>query len=245
MHRRVADLESSDEPHAPVAGRYIRLDVADSGVGMDDATRAQIFEPFFTTKGPDAGTGLGLATCYSAMKQLGGTIDVDSEVGKGTTFCLHFPVYTGSAEPESPRSVVGTDRLRGDETVLIIEDEVALRRSAERVLRQHGYNVLSAGDGIRGLEVFEAHKETIDLVLTDLVLPRGDGFHVAKEVRRQRPEVAVLLSSGYTDRRRVERDTSEFPIFWKPYTPAELARRIRVCLDEGAFPPGREAGTVE
>ena len=150
-----------------------------------------------------------------------------------TTFCLHFPLYTGSAEPESLSSEVGTGRLRGDETVLIIEDEVAVLRSAERSLRLNGYTVLSAIDGIRGLEVFEAYKETIDLVLVDIVLPLGDGFQVAKEVRRQRPQVAVLLSSGYTDRRRVERDMSEFPIFWKPYTPAELTRRVRACLNEG------------
>ena len=226
-------IESYAGPDSLVPGRYIRIDVADSGVGMDDATRAHIFEPFFTTKGHDGGTGLGLATCHSAIKQLGGTIDVDSDVGEGTTFCLHFPLYTGSAEPESLSSEVGTGRLRGDETVLIIEDEVAVLRSAERSLRLNGYTVLSAIDGIRGLEVFEAYKETIDLVLVDIVLPLGDGFQVAKEVRRQRPQVAVLLSSGYTDRRRVERDMSEFPIFWKPYTPAELTRRVRACLNEG------------
>ena len=134
-----------------------------------------------------------------------------------------------TAEPDSPRGEVRAD-LRGEETVLVIEDEAALRLIVARTLRKQGYSVLLAEDGIRGLELFEANKETIDLVFSDVVLSRGNGFDVAEEVRRQRPEVPVLLTSGYNDR-RVDRATAEFPIFRKPYTPAELALRIRTCLD--------------
>ena len=232
----VAHVESSDGPDSLTAG-HTRIDVVDTGVGMDDATQARIFEPFFTTKGSTGGTGLGLATCYGVVTQLGGTIDVESRVGKGTTFCLRFPACDAPEEHSTPRSVEPPG-LDGGETILVIEDEPAVRGTAERSLRQHGYKVLTAEDGIHGLEVFDAHKETIDLVLTDIVLPRGSGFDVAKEVRRKRPQVAVLLTSGYTDRQRIERDTAEFPIFWKPYTPGELVQHVRACLDERPLAAG-------
>ena len=223
------DVSPETPEGSPGPGRQVRIRFTDSGTGMDEATMAQIFEPFFTTKGPTEGTGLGLATCYGIVSQLGGTIGVESELGAGTTFTIHLPHHAGDIEDRSGEFTVG-QRLHGSETILVVEDEPALRRIAERTLTSHGYQVLLAEDGIRGLELFETNADSIDLVFSDIVMPRGGGFDLVEEVRRLRPDARVLLTSGYTDRRAVK-EGSAVPIFWKPYSSAELARRIREALD--------------
>lgn len=229
----VTDVDTKGDQEAPDPGRYVRIQVADSGVGMDEATMTRIFEPFFTTKGPTEGTGIGLATCYGIVKQLGGFIGVDSQVGTGTTFTIHLPHHAG---PRRQAACTDKSELRGNETILVVEDESAVRRVAERALCNLGYTVIVAEDGVQGLELFQAHQGNIDLVFSDIVMPRGNGFELAEEVVRLRPDVRVLLTSGYTDRRAV-RESSRFPIFWKPYSPAALSQRIRRCLDEATSNP--------
>ena len=215
---------------APPLRAFARIEVADSGTGMDEETLRHIFEPFYTTKGPDEGTGLGLATCYGAVNQMGGTIDVSSTLGKGTTIVIDIPLHQGPTDKQAPVATPRGD-LRGNECILFIEDESSVRCVCARTLTRHGYDVIVADDGRDGMELFERNRERIDLVFSDIVLPHGNGFDIATELRRQHPNLRILLTSGYTDNRAVK-ENSEFSIFWKPYTPAELTRRIRACLDE-------------
>lgn len=194
---------------------------------MSPATMAQIFEPFYTTKGPHEGTGLGLSACYGIVRKMGGEIDVSSEPGHGTTFTLRLPIHAGDRQ----RTTEGARApLSGDETVLLIEDEPAIRRLAERALREKGYDVITAKDGIEGLALFSEHGERIDVVFSDVVLPRGNGCETAAIVRQQRPDTPFLLTTGYTTH-NTPPDCPPFPIMWKPYTPAQMLRNIRACLD--------------
>ena len=225
-------VDLGEERHDLPAGSYVRLQIVDTGVGMDAATQSRSFEPFFTTKGATKGTGLGLATCYGAAKQFNGSIQVESAVGEGTTFIVYLPRFEGKELVRSPPSP-DSNHLCGDETILIIEDEPSILRVAERTLRQRGYTVLTAEDGVIGLELFREHADSVDLVFSDVVLPRSSGFEVACEVRRSHPNVGMLLTTGYPDRKS-KQDPTGFPIFWKPYTPAELIRRVRACLDDRA-----------
>jgi CheY-like chemotaxis protein len=209
---------------------------------MDEATIAQIFDPFFTTKGPTEGTGLGLATCHGIVGQLGGQIGVESELGKGTTFTIYLPQHLAPTTGQSD-ACIGPSSMRGDETILVVEDEQAVRLVAERALRAQGYEVILAKDAVEAMELFQTHKDAIDLVFSDIVMPRGSGFELAADIRRQRPDICVLLTSGYTDQRAV-RESSEFPIAWKPYAPASLVRQIRLCLDEARVVIAQPAGSL-
>jgi CheY-like chemotaxis protein len=172
--------------------------VADNGVGMDEATRAQIFEPFFTTKSPGKGTGLGLATVYGIVRQSNGHIQVYSEPGGGTTFKIYLPrVDRGSPRPGS-RS--GEYKLpRGTETILLVEDEEGVRSLASLALQALGYTVLQAQDGNAALEVVRPHTGPLDLLVTDVVLPHLGGPQLAARLATQRPGLKVLFVSGYTD----------------------------------------------
>ncbi|MFT7624870.1 MAG: signal transduction histidine kinase [Myxococcota bacterium] len=214
--------EAFAEPH-------VRIEVSDTGVGMDEATKAHIFEPFYTTKLASSGTGLGLATCYGIVQQLGGSIEVVTDPGQGTTFRVFLPTRVDAELPVQLLAPVGIDPA-GNETVLVIEDEAEIRKLAARTLSRHGYQVLSAEDGVAGLELFEQYQDAIDLVFTDVVLPRGSGFEVVKRVQELRPDVAVLLTTGYTDR-MADCGVAEVGMFWKPYAPDELVSRIRLCLN--------------
>lgn len=212
-------------------GSYVLISVRDTGEGMPPDVKERIFEPFFTTKKLNEGTGLGLATCYGVVNQLGGTIEVESELGKGSEFRILLPKEI-TKEPSAGRPRVLSHDLTGSETVLLIEDEETIRRLAERTLRQYGYEVLVAADAEEAIATFEKHQMTIDIVFSDIMLPNGNGFDIATKIRSRNPALPILLTSGYTGDRIPEEKSAEFPILWKPYSPKDLAQRLRTYLDE-------------
>ncbi len=213
-------------------GRYVLLDVSDTGCGMDEATKARIFEPFFTTKGPSSGTGLGLATVYSIVKQSEGHIAVYSEPGRGTTFKVYLPmvenvVSSGKPRPDLKPSVHGT------ETILLVEDEPALRALARHALELNGYTVLEAGHGKKALHIAEEFKRTIHLLVTDVVMPVMGGRQLAERLVMLRPDVKILYLSGYTDDAVIRNGVlqAEAAFLQKPFTPSALAQKVREVLD--------------
>ncbi len=213
------------------AGRYARLTVSDTGAGMDAATRARVFEPFFTTKPAGQGSGLGLATVYGIVKQSGGYIWVYSEVGHGTAFKIYLPEFTGTLAELPPAEVLLSPR--GAETILIVEDEAAVRRMAARALAAQGYAILEAENGAEALEVLARGGGPIDLVLTDVVMPLVNGRELGERLSVERPGLRVLFMSGYTDddivRRGLLRPGS--PFLQKPFMPGDLSRKVREVLD--------------
>jgi CheY-like chemotaxis protein len=217
-------------------GRYVLLAVTDTGCGMDAATRAKIFEPFFTTKEVGKGSGLGLATVYGIIKQSGGHIAVFSEPGFGTTFKIYLPRVETRPSPRAP--IEDPQPRGGHEVILLVEDEASLRRVASRVLRLHGYTVLEAGSGGEALEVFESQSGRIDLLLTDMIMPRMSGRQLADWLRGLRSDLKVLLVSGYTNDEiwsgGVLDDLTAF--LPKPFDPDSLARAVRELLDKERSP---------
>jgi two-component system, cell cycle sensor histidine kinase and response regulator CckA len=212
-------------------GRYVRLSLADTGMGMTDEVKARIFEPFFTTKGVGRGTGLGLATVYGIVKQAGGQITVESQVGAGTTFAILLPAVPEADAPAGPESVPIAPR--GTETVLLVEDEEGVRRVARLALEMQGYTVLEAAAGPEALRALDDHPEPVHLLLTDVVMPDLGGRELADAVRARRPGVKVLYTSGYTDDVAIRYDVSETDdaFLQKPFTALGLARKVREVLD--------------
>ena len=230
-------IETSALPAAEMAAErvpglaaedHLVVAVSDTGSGMTADVVEHLFEPFFTTKEPGKGTGLGLATCYGIVQQAGGRIGVTTRLAKGSTFRIYLPRLRGvhaTAPEASPGAVRG-----GSETVLLVEDEPQLRALASRVLREHGYRVLEASDGVQGLEVAAAYARTIDLLLTDVVMPRLGGQALADKLRAARPAVRVLFASGYSDSpdRLVAQGNS---LLQKPFTASALLQHVRQSLD--------------
>lgn len=211
-------------------GHYVCLIVSDSGSGMDRATRERIFEPFFTTK--SGGTGLGLSTVYGIIRQSGGHVWVYSEIGVGSTFKVYLPVATEVPVEELPeREVVPT--LGGRETVLVVEDEELVRMVTRAMLLRRGYTVLLAEDGEQALRVASSHLGPIDLLLTDVVMPRANGRRVAEQLLLIRPSTRVLYMSGYTEDAIVHHGVldSGINLLEKPFTEQDLARAVREALD--------------
>lgn len=218
--------------HADVIpGEYVMLAVSDNGVGIDPALLPMIFEPFFTTKPSGMGTGLGLATCYGIVHQAGGHIWAYSEPGKGATFKAYLPRAHGV--PGEGASTTAMGQVRGDETVLLVEDDAAVRAIAARALRAHGFTVLEAGDGVEGLEVSRGHAGEIHVVVTDVVMPRMGGKELAVRLAEERPGTRVLFASGYTRNAIVHHGELEAGrhFLQKPYLPATLAQKVRELLD--------------
>ena len=214
-------------------GQYVRLSVTDTGIGMDHGVKARLFEPFFTTKEQGKGTGLGLATCFGIVKHCGGDISVRSEPDMGTTFDIYLPqTEVTDTHPAGGEEESG---LRGGaETVLLVEDEPSVRRLVAEVLLQYGYTVLEAANGEEALRVAGRHdKENVQLLLTDLVMPRMGGRELAEHLMGQAPEIKVLLMSGYPDDASLQRGASEATTAFlrKPFTPAVVARKVREVLD--------------
>ncbi len=213
-------------------GRYVMIAVNDSGVGMDQKTRERVFDPFFTTKEKGKGTGLGLSTVYGVVKQAGGTIDLYSEPQHGTSVKVYLPRAGDISEAER-QAPAFTDAAGGRETVLVVEDEDAVRRLVRSTLERGGYRVLVASGGPEALDV-SRREEHIDLLLTDLVMPQMSGVEVATRVRQDRPGIRILFMSGYTDRSLQETwalpESTEF--LQKPFTPATLSIRVREILDK-------------
>jgi len=214
------------------AGRHIMLAVSDTGVGMDAETRSHIFEPFFTTKAIGRGTGLGLSMVYGIVKQSGGSIEVYSEPGQGTTFKIYLPRIEEPAEV-FPAAELPPARIQGIETILLVEDDIQVRDLAATVLTSCGYTVLVA-DSARGvLAKCDEHKGDIDLLLTDVVMPGSGGREVASQVLARRPNIKVLYMSGYTTNAIVHHGDLEPGTFFlqKPFSPAALSAKVREILD--------------
>ena len=215
-----------------IAGPNVVLSVSDTGVGIPPEVMAKIFEPFFTTKEAGKGTGLGLATVYGIVKQSGGHVAVHSEVGIGTTFKLYLPQVEQPTESSQTRSPIPAPP-RGTETILLAEDEAAVRGLTRTILTACGYQVLEAADGDEAVRVAVEHEGPIHLLLTDVVMPGVGGRAVAERLTEQYPGIRVIYVSGYTDdaviRHGVLRDVVNF--IQKPFTPAALARRVRDVLD--------------
>ena len=223
------------DSHAAVTpGHYVMLAVSDTGMGMGAETQAHIFEPFFTTKEEGKGTGLGLAMVYGTVKQSGGYIWVYSEPGRGTTFKIYLP-RVGGADESVQASAAPVRNVAGSETILLVEDEEAVRALAARILQECGYKVLESMGPKDALQIGHRHKEPIDLLLTDVVLPRMGGRKVAEHLVISRPGMKVLYMSGYTDdvifhRGVLEANTA---FLQKPFTFATLTRKVREVLDAG------------
>ena len=213
-------------------GPYVLLSVSDSGVGMDEATRARIFEPFFTTKDPGKGTGLGLATVFGIVKQDHGFIWVDSEVGQGTTFGIDLPLVTDVVNTDHPKPARVTN-ARGTETILLAEDDAGLRTLVIRVLEPAGYTVLEAVTGEETLHLLERHKGPISLLLSDVVMPGMSGILLGKLAVQARPEMKVFYMSGYTTDIAARQGFMESQMFFlaKPFTATTLLLKVREVLD--------------
>ena len=212
-------------------GRYAAITVSDTGVGMDEKTKTNIFEPFFTTKEVGKGTGLGLAMVYGTVKQHNGCIDVHSEPGKGTNFKIYLPLAGPVIRPSMKKATASASA--GSETILLVEDELTVRVIVRSLLEESGYRVLEAMDGKDGLKLFKEHSEDIDLVLSDVVMPKMQGQEMYEKMKKISPDIKILFITGYPedviDRKSVsgkENDTLS-----KPVIPDELLRKIREVLD--------------
>ena len=216
------------------AGPYVMLAVSDTGIGMDSDTLRQAFDPFFTTR--EGGTGLGLSTAYGIVKQSGGNVWAYSELEKGTTVKVYLPRVDEpeiSGKKSKPEPAEADDELHGTETVLVVEDEAGVRRLIRKILESFGYDVIDAADGLEACRLAEAFAQPIDLLLTDLVMPRMSGLELAHRIRQDRPEIQILYTSGYTEgfvKQDADREELGSAFIEKPFTRTSLARRVRDVL---------------
>jgi PAS domain S-box-containing protein len=232
------DPATARGPGKVAPGPYVLLTVSDTGCGMDEPTQSRIFEPFFSTKEPGKGTGLGLSTAYGIVKQSGGYIWTESQVGKGTTFAIYLPRVehpVEAAQPARPATTGG-----GCETILVVEDEQVVRDLTTQVLRGLGYRVMATPDAEEALRILDAADSNgaVDLLLTDLVLRGMSGLDLARRVAASRPRVKVLAMSGYTDEAVLRRDplSAALSFIAKPFSPGALARKVRDVLDAAPEP---------
>jgi signal transduction histidine kinase/ActR/RegA family two-component response regulator len=215
-------------------GAYVLVEVTDTGVGMDAETQAHMFEPFFTTKGKGKGTGLGLSTVYGIVNQSGGEIWVDSAPGAGTTFRVALPALVDERTIQADHRPEKPEVLDGRETVLLVEDEAWVRGLVRKSLHRYGYTVLVAEDGQHAFELANGFKGPIDLMLTDVVMPRMNGVELAEQLRPLRPDMQVLYMSGYTDHASLSSGAIDLEraFLQKPFTLEAVARKVRETLDE-------------
>jgi len=235
----VALDENFTRTHPPLtAGDYVMLAISDTGVGMDNETQLRIFEPFFTTKG-SKGTGLGLSTVYGIVKQSGGFIFVDSQPQRGTAVRAYFPRVDGREDIAAAQDSLGLPRPdRGQETILLVEDETNLRRLARQYLETQGYKILEAEDSAAALQIVAGHQGTIDLLLTDVIMPGMNGRELAAQIAKLLPGVRVLYMSGYTENAVGQDGTLDAGInlLQKPFSLPALKDRVREVLDSEPIP---------
>ena len=222
--------EGARADHDLAAGRYVVISVTDTGVGMNDATVGRIFEPFFTTKSAGEGTGLGLAVVYGIVRQSGGQVVVHSAPGKGSTFEIYLPRVDAT-----PAAVTGR-RARakaagGSETILVAEDEELVRGLLKATLTAGGYSVLEACNGVEALEVCQREGASLDLLVTDVVMPKMTGLELARRLAVDHPELKVLCLSGYSAEATAAQRPLDWPFLAKPFMPATLLQRVREVLD--------------
>jgi CheY-like chemotaxis protein len=227
-------LESGLPAHSGLLppGEYVRLSVTDTGTGMDEGTRERIFEPFFTTKEAHQGTGLGLASVHEIVLQSGGQIDVEASSQVGSRFTAYFPVAKQTSEMTAPKAQ--RLRSRGRETILLVEDSAPVRRLVQRTLEKSGYTVLAAESATAALRHCGRHQGSIELLLTDVVLPRTDGPEIARRASELRPGIRVLYMSGSTDEVLAQHglDSPGVELLEKPFTRATVLTRVRTLLDQ-------------
>jgi len=225
-------------------GDYVRIDVSDNGSGISKDDLPKIFEPFFTTKPTGKGTGLGLSTVYGIVKQTGGFISVESELGKGTTFSIFLPRHiqseTSAPEPAPEAEAPAPHDVTGQDTILLVEDEDAVRSFAARALRMRGYTVMEANGGEAALEIVRGHQGVIDLLISDVVMPNMDGPTLVRAARRLRPEMRIIFMSGYAEEafRRNEEKTEDMHFLSKPFGLKQLVAKVKEVLSETAKLPG-------
>lgn len=212
-------------------GRYVVLAVSDTGCGMDRETQARAFEPFFTTKEKGKGTGLGLSSVYGIVTQSGGHVQLYSEPGQGSTFRVYLPAVQEAAT--TAEAIAPAETQGGGETILVAEDNDAVRQGIIDMLQAYGYTVVSAGDGKEALRIAETHPGTLHVLLTDVVMPEIDGRQLAERLRAVRPEVRIIFMSGYTEDVVIHQGVLHAGIEFvqKPFTPSVLARKVREVLD--------------
>ena len=228
------DLEdSSSHPEAIMRGPYVMLAITDTGTGMSKDTQRHLFEPFFTTKETGKGTGLGLSTTYGIVKQSKGYIWVESELGCGTTFKVYLPRADRAATREAPGSAVGAPPGRASETVLLVEDEAGVRELSKRILDNAGYRVLEAANGDDAERIFLDHEDSIDVVVTDVIMPGCGGPELLSRLHARKPALRVLYMSGYTEQSSVHALAIDRSLAFlqKPFTAAEFVRHVRDTLE--------------
>jgi CheY-like chemotaxis protein len=215
-------------------GTYMLISVADTGMGMDEDTKSKLFEPFFTTKEVGKGTGLGLSIVYGIIRQHNGYINVYSEKGRGTAFKIYLPVVELEAKALTPPALALPPVTGGTETILLAEDEHALRELSRCVLERHGYKVIEAVDGEDAIEKFNANSGSVDLLLLDVIMPKKTGKDSYDEIIKQRPDIKALFMSGYTaniiHKKGILKEGIE--LIEKPFSPNALLRRVRKILDK-------------
>ena len=225
--------ETYSQRHLAIApGPYVMLAVSDTGDGMDTATQARVFEPFFTTKEQGKGTGLGLATVYGIVKQSGGYIWLYSEPGEGATFKIYLPRAEGKV-PEARKTEERVQPTMGSETILVVEDDEAVRGFVRGVLQSRGHTLLEAGNSNEALSLLRTHQQPIQLLLTDVVMPQMSGRELAQQLLALQPKMKVLFMSGYTDNAVVQHGALEpgTNFLQKPFSPERLMRKVREILD--------------
>jgi two-component system, cell cycle sensor histidine kinase and response regulator CckA len=212
-------------------GPYVRLEVGDTGAGMDEATRVRVFEPFFTTKGAGAGTGLGLFTVAGIVKQIGGAVEVSSEPGNGTWFRIYLPRVDQAVAPQV--EAVVSAPTRGAETILVVEDDDAVRALVQETLQSSGYRVLEASDPLEARLIADTFAGEIQLLITDVIMPKASGRQLARGLLRHRPNLKVLYMSGHTESAIHIRGvrSKEVAFLSKPFTPAQLTDKVREVLE--------------
>jgi CheY-like chemotaxis protein len=220
------------------SGRYVLLKVSDSGIGMDESTKSLIFEPFFTTKERGKGTGLGLSMVYGIIKQSDGFISVNSQPGSGASFSIYLPRVDDEPSPPGTSSTntssTSTQAPRGDETVLLVEDDAGLRELARNVLSACGYSVLVVDHGNEAEQLCQERRGSIQLLVTDILMPDVNGVELARRLTQHCPEMRVLFMSGYSEDSIVPRGVIEPGTHFlaKPFTPSALAAKVRDILDK-------------
>ncbi|MGB2870128.1 MAG: response regulator, partial [Bacteroidota bacterium] len=216
------------------AEQYVAISVTDTGTGMDEATRDRIFEPFFTTKEKGKGTGLGLAVVYGVVKSARGILDVQSTLGIGSVFTLYLPVPKETNVLEARPETSQAEIRGGTETVFIVEDEETMLVVIKMSLQNKGYTIISAADGREALERFKEHMDHIDLVITDLGLPKMSGENVVREMKRLKPDIKIIVASGFVDpnQRSELFKLGAKDVIMKPYEQTEVLEKVRSVLDE-------------